>query len=445
VKNVVTPPTMSPESVDGAAGGVVDVAVISGIVRDVSDLVVVGAGAAGLATAIFAARAAPQLRVRCLDGARRVGAKILVSGGSRCNVTNREVTERDFWGGSSRVVRHVLRAFPADRAAAFFSELGVALHEEEDGKLFPNTNRSRTVLDALLAEAARLGISIDTDHRVTAITRADDGFSLDVGANTISARATAVATGGRSLPKTGSDGAGYDLVRRLGHNYVETTPALAPLILNGDSHAALAGVSNPAILNLRVNGRIAIRLEGPLLWTHFGMSGPVVLNMSRHWHRTMLEGESADVLLNLCPGESFESLEAWWLEQERERPRAQASTVLASRLPAAIANVWLDAARIPRDVTMAHLGREERRRLIRALTEAPLTVVDSRGYSYAEVTAGGIPLEEIDAATMQSRVCPGLYLVGEILDVDGRLGGFNFQWAWSSGWVAGHAIARALS
>ena len=129
------------------------------------DLVVVGAGAAGLATAIFAARAAPHLRVRCLDGARRVGAKILVSGGSRCNVTNREVTERDFWGGSSRVVRNVLRAFPAARAAAFFEELGVRLHEEEDGKLFPDTNRSRTVLDALLAEAARLGIA----HRDRAI------------------------------------------------------------------------------------------------------------------------------------------------------------------------------------------------------------------------------------------------------------------------------------
>ena len=134
----------------------------------------VGAGAAGLATAIFAARAAPHLRVRCLDGARRVGAKILVSGGSRCNVTNREVTERDFWGGSSRVVRNVLRAFPAARAAAFFEELGVRLHEEEDGKLFPDTNRSRTVLDALLAEAARLGIVIDTEHRVTGIRPRDE-------------------------------------------------------------------------------------------------------------------------------------------------------------------------------------------------------------------------------------------------------------------------------
>jgi predicted Rossmann fold flavoprotein len=419
-------------------------------VRDVaaqtrSDLVVVGAGAAGLATAIFAARAAPQLRVRCLDGARRVGAKILVSGGSRCNVTNREVTERDFWGGSSRIVRNVLRAFPAERAAAFFEDLGVRLHEEEDGKLFPDTDRSRTVLDALLNEAAARGVTIETGQRVTAVARRDGGFEMSIDSASIAARAVVIATGGRSLPKTGSDGAGYDLARRLGHGYVETTPALAPLLVDGDRHARLAGVSHRASLSLRVDGRIATRLEGSLLWTHFGMSGPVVLNMSRHWHRAMLDGTTADVLVNLIPGERFESLDAWWLAQERERPRAQVATILSTRVPAAIASVWLDAAGVAPEATMAHVPREDRRRLVHALVEAPVAVIDSRGYSYAEVTAGGIPLEEIDSATMESQVCPGLYLVGEILDVDGRLGGFNFQWAWSSGWVAGHAVAKALS
>ncbi len=411
----------------------------------VSDLVVVGAGAAGLATAIFAARAAPHLRVRCVDGARRIGAKILVSGGSRCNVTNRVVTERDFWGGSSRVVRNVLRAFPAPRAAAFFEELGVRLHEEEEGKLFPDSNTSRTVLDALLNEAARLNIVIDTGHRVTAVRKDDEGFVVSFAGSEIRSRAVVIATGGRSLPKTGSDGAGYDLVRRLGHGYVETTPALAPLVLDGGTHAALAGVSHGAVLSLRVNGRIETRLEGSLLWTHFGMSGPVVLNMARHWHRMRLDGASVDVMVNLVPGESFESLEAWWLEQERERPRAQVATIVAMRVPSAVADTWLRVAGIGPDVTMAHLPRDDRRRLIHALVETPVMVVDSRGYGYAEVTAGGIPLDEIDPATMQSRVCPGLFLVGEILDVDGRLGGFNFQWAWSSGWVAGHAIARALS
>jgi len=406
--------------------------------------IVVGAGAAGLATAIFAKRAAPDLDVRCLDGATKIGAKILVSGGSRCNVTNRVVTERDFWGGSSRSIRHVLRAFPADRAAAFFESLGVPLHEEEDGKLFPDTNRSRTVLDALLAEARRVGVAIETGRRVSAIVRRATGFVVETadGAR-LDAQSVALATGGRSLPRTGSDGFGYELARALGHTCVETTPALAPLVLDGNRHTALAGVAHDVTLSLRVGGSVAARIEGSMLWTHFGISGPAALNMSRHWHRARLAGEPADVRLSVCPGETFESLEAWWLDQERTRPRAQISTVLATRLPAAVAQAWIAVSAIDPATTLAHLSKTDRRTLTHALLDTSLAVVESRGYSYAEVTAGGVPLDEIDPATMQSRVCAALFLVGEILDVDGRLGGFNFQWAWSSGWVAGHAIAKA--
>jgi predicted Rossmann fold flavoprotein len=229
----------------------------------------------------------------------------------------------------------------------------------------------------------------------------------------------------------------------MGHGHVETTPALAPLVLDGDRHAALAGVSHDAALSLRVNGTTATRVEGAMLWTHFGISGPVALNMSRHWHRARLTGMDVDVRLNVCPGETFESLEQWWLSQERARPKALVSTILAARVPASIAGAWVAANGVHPDTTLAHLSKTDRRRLLHALVDTLLAVIDSRGYAYAEVTAGGIPLDEIDSATMESRVCPRLFLVGEILDVDGRLGGFNFQWAWSSGWVAGHAIAKA--
>ena len=410
------------------------------------DLAVVGAGAAGLAAAIFAARHAPHAHVRCIDGARHVGAKILVSGGSRCNVTNTDVSERDFWGGSPHLVKRVLRAFPADRAVAFFGELGVSLHEEEDGKLFPDSNRSRTVLDALLSALQDAGGHMDTAQRVRDVRREDGTFVIDTeSGRRYVARRLVLATGGRSLPKTGSDGFGYELARRLGHGYVETTPALAPLVLGGERHALLRGVSHRVSLVLRVHGRVRIRLDGPLLWTHFGASGPVALNMSRHWHRARLEGDDPDVFVNVCPHDTFESLERWFLDQEIARPRAQIATVIAARLPAAVADVWIREAGVDRDVTVAHLARDDRRRIVRALLETPLDVRDSRGYSYAEVTGGGIPLDEIDAATMESRICPGLHLVGEILDVDGRLGGFNFQWAWASGWVAGRAAATMLA
>jgi predicted Rossmann fold flavoprotein len=339
----------------------------------------------------------------------------------------------------------VLRAFPADRAARFFEELGVALHEEEDGKLFPDSNSSRTVLDALLAEAARRNVTIESGARVTGIHHQADGFAIErVGAPAIRARAIVLATGGRSLPKSGSDGFGYQLAAAFGHGCVATTPALAPLVLRGSAHAELSGVSLPAALILRDGGKTLVRLDGALLWTHFGASGPVVLNLSRHWHRAVLGGAAVEVLVGVLPAETFESIERWLLDEAAARPRAQVVTVLGQRLPNAVALAWVAMAGVPRDATMSHLTRDDRRRLAHGLHETPLHVEDSRGYAHAEVTAGGVPLDEIDTATMESRRQPGLYLVGEILDVDGRLGGFNFQWAWSSGWVAGHALARAL-
>jgi len=409
------------------------------------DLVIIGAGAAGLTTAIAAARQVPQLSIVCLDGARHIGAKILVSGGSRCNVTNRDVSERDFWGGSPRIIRRVLRAWPASQTVAFFGALGVALHEEEHGKLFPDTNRSRTVLDALLSEAARLAVAVRGEHRVVALDRADEGFRVGIdGGRTLTARAVVLATGGQSLPKTGSDGFGYQLARRLGHQIVPTTPALAPLLVDDDWHAALSGIAHPAAATLRMTGARPTRLEGDWLWTHFGASGPLALNLSRHWHRAVLAAADPGVSLSVLPSETFESLEAWFLAQERARPKARVLTVLSTRLPAAVAATWLRHAGIAADITLAHLARDDRRRLQRALIEQPLAVTGSRGYQYAEATAGGVALEEIDPTTLESRVCPGLYLVGEILDVDGRLGGFNFQWAWSSAWVAGTAAAKRL-
>jgi predicted Rossmann fold flavoprotein len=398
-----------------------------------------------LATAVFTARTAPGRDVLCLDGAKRVGAKILVSGGARCNVTNTVVSERDYWGGSSRTIRSVLRAFPAERAVAFFRELGVSLHEEEDGKLFPDTNRARTVLEALLAEAARVGVRLRVEQRVVSLCREDDRFVIHTAAGSaFVAGAVVLATGGRSLPRTGSDGFGYELARALGHGYIDTTPALAPLILNGSLHAGLSGISHAAALTIRSTAS-TVRLEGAMLWTHFGISGPVALNASRHWLRARLDRGPVEVFLNVCPRETFATLEAWWLDQERTRPKAMVSTTLSARLPAAVADAWSAGASIASGTTLSHLTREDRRRLVRALLETPLDVRDSRGYNFAEVTSGGIPLEEIDPARMESRRCPRLFLVGEILDVDGRLGGFNFQWAWSSAWVAAQALGRALS
>jgi predicted Rossmann fold flavoprotein len=412
--------------------------------RETADVVVVGAGAAGVMAAISCARHVPGARIVCLDGARTIGAKILISGGGRCNVTNRVVTERDFWGGPRRVIRDVLRAFPATRAVELFSELGIPLHEEPDGKLFPSTNRARTVLDALLQEMARRDVQLGAGERVTAVRRINSGFEVDASRGRWLARSLVLATGGRSVPKSGSDGFGYEIARRLGHSHVETTPALVPLLFEDERLHALSGVAHPATVTVRSDGGRAARLTGALLWTHFGASGPVVLNASRHWARAVLEGRPADVRVGVIPGETFERLEQWMLDEAVARPRADVARVLSSRLPASVAQAWVGLAGIEPDRTLAHLSRDDRRALVRTLLDIHLNVRDTRGYQYAEVTAGGVPLTEIDSRTMASRVCPGLFLVGEILDVDGRIGGFNFQWAWSSGWVAGKALANGL-
>ncbi|HEU5257210.1 MAG TPA: aminoacetone oxidase family FAD-binding enzyme [Vicinamibacterales bacterium] len=413
---------------------------------DTADVVIVGAGAAGLAAAVFCARAASRTRrVICIDSAKIVGAKILVSGGSRCNVTNRVVTERDFWGGDRRVIRDVLRAFPAPRAIAFFEELGVVLREEEDGKLFPVSNRAHTVLHALISAVTTSGAELHTGCRISGIQRADEDFALTTtDGRTYRAPFIVLATGGRSLPKTGSDGTGYAFARAFGHGYVETTPALVPLVLDDSRHTRLAGVAHPADVIVRSNGAAPVRLTGSMLWTHFGVSGPVVLNASRHWLRSRLEGHNVTVAVSVVPGETFASLEQWLTAEQQNRARALVRTVVATRVPAAVADLWTERASIDASTTLSHLTRDDRRRLIHALLETPLEVRDSRGYNYAEVTAGGIPLSEVDPTTMESRVRRGLYLIGEMLDVDGRIGGFNFQWAWSSAWVAASAIGRRL-
>src|SRR4029453_9205807 len=292
---------------------------------DTADVVIVGGGAAGLAAATFCARAASHARrVICVDGARTVGAKILVSGGSRCNVTNRVVTERDFWGGDRRVIRDVLRAYPASRAIAFFEELGVPLRAEEEGKLFPESNRARTVLDALTRAVSASGAELHTGCRISGIQRAqEEHFMLTAtDGRTYRAPFVVLATGGRSLPKTGSDGTGYAFARAFGHGYVETTPALVPLLLDGSRHAQLAGGAHPAAVTVRSYGPSPCRLTGSMLWTHFGVSGPVMLNASRHWLRFHLAGRDATVVLSVVPGETFASIEQWLSAEQRNRPRA---------------------------------------------------------------------------------------------------------------------------
>ncbi len=303
-----------------------------------ADVTIVGAGAAGLATAAFLGRLKNAQNVTLLDSAAKPGAKILISGGSRCNVTNVSISELDFWGGHRTAIRRVLRALPVADTVEFFNRIGVRLHEEADGKLFPTSNRARDVLSALLGEVARVGVVLRSGWQVLDIKRIGNHFHLTTNHGLVNTARVVLATGGRSLPKSGSDGRGYALAAGLGHSLVTTTPGLAPLVFetNGSEPPQLSGVAQAAELTLWVNDKAATRLRGQLLWTHFGISGPVALNMSRHWARARLSDNAVRLTLSCCPGMTFEQADERLLTLIRERPRAAVTTLLSSFLPAAV-------------------------------------------------------------------------------------------------------------
>ena len=428
-------------------------------------VLVVGAGAAGLTAAIRAGQAGA--RVTLLNAHPRVGLKILMSGGTRCNVTHRVVTERDFHGGSPNVVRRVLRGFTPEQTLAWFQdELGVELKLEETGKYFPVSDDAQTVLDALLVACEKAGVTLVKGARVVRLLR--EGGTWRAGIQRVSgsaefgegvaragelhwslpgtepsewleADAVVLASGGLSFPRTGSDGTGYALATSLGHTLVAPVPALTPLVAVDPLCGSAQGVTLDAGLALWVDGRVATRVRGSMLFAHFGVTGPAALDLSRHWHRA--EGHARRVTLSFVPELTRETLEHAWVAYASVHARRGVRTWLAEFLPERIADV-LTMESGAGGAAMSQIPKSRRAAMLTALTERDLGVTGTLGYEKAEVTAGGVPLAEVDASTLESRVAPGLWLCGEILDVEGRLGGFNFQWSWSSGTVAGRSAAR---
>ena len=416
------------------------------------DLAVVGSGAAGLFAAIHAAAAAAdagtRLRIVAFDGARKLGAKILVAGGGRCNVTHWKADERDYAGSTPPAIRKVLRRWDVDRTVAFFAERGVELKREETGKLFPVTDRAQTVLDALLQAARDAGVELRHPCRVLAVARDADGFALATDHGAVHARRVILCCGGRALPKSGSDGAGESLARALGHSITpHVVPALVPLRLPaGHWVTGLSGLTLPAEVTLRSGtGKRLVSFTDSTLCTHFGLSGPSILNISRHWTMARFDDAAAALALAWVPGLDVEQADRLLVDAKGRGVLAVLREGLGTPLPERLARALCDEAGIDHAATIQQLPRDRRRALALLVAATPLPVEGDRGYTYAEATAGGVPLAELKLETMESRVVPGLHLAGELCDVDGRIGGFNFQWAWASGFIAGSSAAQALA
>jgi len=402
---------------------------------DALPVVVAGAGAAGLVAAIFAAGGSR--RVVLLESTEDGGRKILISGGGRCNILPEVIDPSRFVTDSSpRLLERMLLAWPLAEQRRFFEddlEIPLAL-ERESGKLFPVSNRARDVRDALRREAAGRGVEFRGGSRVVDLAPRQRGWTVRLASgDDIDAQAVVLATGGMSVPKTGSDGAGLELARRLGHAIHAPYPALTPLVAQPHRFAHLAGVSLPVALSASVGRREQVA-RGGFLFTHRGYSGPAVLDLSHLAVRSRLAGGAPQVLRV-----QWTELDAGGWDTALREGRGAVATLLRRRLPARLGEALLHEARIEPSRSLAQIRREERTRLVETLARYPLPWTGDEGFRVAEVTGGGVALEEVETNTLESRRQRGLYLCGEILDAFGPIGGHNFAWAWATGRTAGLA------
>jgi hypothetical protein len=390
--------------------------------------------------AIFAAETGVEtlLVERTRDG----GRKILISGGGRCNVLPARLDETRYVTDSSpNTLRKIVRAWPLAEQIAFFEhEVGIPLVEEtESAKLFPVSNRARDVRDGLLELARLRGVRLLTDTRVVDVAPRGAGWEVALeGAPPLEADAVIVATGGLSVPNTGSDGTGLRVLERLGHVIHPTYAALTPITSDPAPFADLSGISLRVSLTARADGRTA-SASGGFLFTHRGYSGPSVLDVSHVVVRSRAEGMKPPAKLTVRWTQHDDA--AWESLLRPQGARAVAS-VVRGELPDRLADALLGAAGVEPTRLLADLTREERRRLVETLVRGDLPWTGDESYKKAEVTGGGVRLSEIDPRTMESRIHPGLYLCGEVLDAFGPIGGYNFLWAWATGRAAGQGAAR---
>lgn len=388
------------------------------------DVVIVGGGAAGLMCAITAAQRGR--RVQVIEGSNRVGKKILMSGGGRCNFTNTGTTPANFLSANPHFCKSALARYTPADFVALIERHGIAYHEKELGQSFCDES-SKQVVRMLLDECDAVGVRIETRCSIQRVRHNDAGFELDTSCGVWRAPALVIASGGLSIPSMGASGFGYEIARQFGHRVLPTRAGLVPLTLSGvhqERLADLAGVALP--VNAQCNGA---SFRNFMLITHRGVSGPAILQISSYWK------PGADLRLDLLPGEDT----FHWLQAHRaQRPAAELKNVLAERMPKRFAQRlcehWLDSQpmRQYRDVQL--------REIADLIARWPLVASGSEGYRTAEVTLGGVDTNELSSTTMQSNRVRGLYFIGEVVDVTGWLGGYNFQWAWASGHACGTAL-----
>ncbi len=388
------------------------------------DALVIGGGAAGLMCALTAGQRGRRIAV--VEHANRVGKKILMSGGGRCNFTNTGATPANFLSANPHFCKSALARYTPSDFIAMVERHGIAYHEKELGQLFCDES-SKQIVAMLLAECAAGGVRIETGCSVERVQHGDGGFHVHTTRGAFNAPSLVVATGGLSIPSMGASGFGYELARQFGHDVLPTRAGLVPLTLSGkhqEHMADLSGVALPVTARCR-----DASFSNDMLITHRGVSGPAILQISSYW-------QPGDALrLDLLAGRNaMDTLQ----HLQRERPAAELRTVLGELVPKRLAQRLCEISLPSRPMKQYNLP--QLRDIANQLSDWPLVASGTEGYRTAEVTLGGVDTDQLSSATMQSRRVPGLHFIGEVVDVTGWLGGYNFQWAWASGHAAGMAL-----
>lgn len=403
------------------------------------DVIIIGAGAAGL---FLAANLPPSLSVLVVDGNSRPGRKLLITGGGMCNLSTTDETNEFLAHFGSRrqtnFLKPALRSFPPPDTWEWFRSHGLELFFRDDGKVYPASLKAQSVVDVLVDTARSRGVEFAFSSKVEDIHVKEDSFTMMADSQEMTARSTVLATGGMSYPGTGSDGSGYTLAKSLGHSIVPPAPALAALLVEDYQ---LGRVSGTSVRDTSVSffhhgeSKAYLRTQGDVLFTHDGLSGPAIINASRWCRRGDI------VRLNLLGGHSKESAREVLMDSFGRSPARQISSALKEAgLTAELSASILSLCKINPALRCAGLNRETRNKLIEMTVDTPFIISGRKSFSTAMVTSGGIALEEIDRTTMESRRVPGLFCVGEILDVDGDTGGYNLQAAFSMAHLCGLTI-----
>ena len=404
-------------------------------------IVVIGGGASGMMAAIAAARRGA--RVTILERMQRVGKKLLATGNGRCNLTNMRMELDHYHGGIPGLALEVIERFDVARTMEFFQDLGLALRTEPDGKVYPATDQAAAVLDLLRDELERLGVETVCEAAAQRILHESGKLvCVTLDDRRYVAERVIVAAGGKSSPNLGSNGAGFKLAEALGHPIVSPVPALVQIRINAPFLKALQGVRVQAAIEFWIGQELLRRAEGEILFTDYGLSGIPIMDLSRLAAPFAERGSFVTIRLDLFPGETEDSL-ARAIELRAERhPLRTVEFGFVGLLHKRLIPVALRAAGVEDlNARFGELGRGKIRDIARLLKGWPLPCIGTQSWMFSQVTAGGVDVRHVDRRTLESKLAPGVYFCGEVLDVDGDCGGYNLQWAWSSGYLAGVAAA----